>query len=292
LAHNSRSYVSIAIFFAYLTLGAGSFVETPPNPDPERDAATFASTLPRKIYRYSVVPGGVFTPAELAAARRADPVVAAHFADFGPNTSITRLTEDMYVYVSYRKGDKVYWTKKKHKVCAGEVVITDGKNYARTRCANRISKVFKAPPIVYGEPKSAHFDVIEPPDAEMGGPLDPLLTENYYAFPNPLAPSHPGQSGASEPTTAYEPTLLGGVILPSLLPFAGTAPGLFAPLSTPPGGGGGGGGTGGGGGGTGGGGGGTGGGGGGPVVPEPGMFPLLLASSLFVFLLRRNNRLR
>jgi len=58
---------------------------------------------PRKIYRYSVVPGGVYSTAEFERARRMDPVVAAHYAEFGPKVSLTKLTKDMYVYVSYRK---------------------------------------------------------------------------------------------------------------------------------------------------------------------------------------------
>ena len=71
----------------------------------------------------------------------------------------------MFVYVAYRIGDKVYYTKKKHKVCKGEEVITDGKNYARTRCANRMTKLFKAPGIVFNEPKPPELDLIEPPES-------------------------------------------------------------------------------------------------------------------------------
>jgi hypothetical protein len=99
----------------------------------------------RKIFLHSVIPGGVFSADELARARRTDPVVALHYADFGSDTHVERLTKDELVYVSYRKADKVFWTQKKHRVCEGEAVITDGKNMARSRCGNRLSKTPQSP---------------------------------------------------------------------------------------------------------------------------------------------------
>jgi hypothetical protein len=50
-------------------------------------------------------------------ARRTDEVVAAHYADFADGAYATRLREDELVYISYRKENKVYWTKSKHLVC-------------------------------------------------------------------------------------------------------------------------------------------------------------------------------
>ncbi len=100
----------------------------------------------RKIYPNSVIPGGVYSGAELARARRIDPVVADHYQDFGNDAHVTRLQQDELVYVSYRKADKVLWTKKQHKVCKGEAVVVDGKNnMARSRCGNRLSKTPQLP---------------------------------------------------------------------------------------------------------------------------------------------------
>jgi len=260
-----KAFLSGSILAAYLILGSGSYVVTHPSANHGRDIAAFAATLPRKVYKYSVVPGGVYTPEELAAARRLDPAVEEHFADFGRDTRITRLKEDMYVYVSYRKGDKIYYTKKKHKVCKGEVVITDGTNYARTRCANRLTKVFKPPALVYHEPKPPEMDVVEAPDSRYEDvPTDPRVTQNYYMFPR--VEDYPGsQTGAapggnSYPVANTPPS--SEVILPQFVPLGGVAPALFAPLATTTTPGGGGGGT-------------TPGGGGGTVVPEPAALGLM-----------------
>ncbi len=43
------------------------------------------------------------------------------------------------VYVSYRIGNKVFWTKHKLALRKGEAMLSDGTNMARTRCGNRIS---------------------------------------------------------------------------------------------------------------------------------------------------------
>jgi hypothetical protein len=192
------------------------------------------------VFSYLIF-GGVESPEELAEARRTDPVVAANFADFGIHTTITHLKEDMFVYVAYRIGDKVYYTKKKHKVCKGEEVITDGKNYARTRCANRMTKMFKAPNIVFNEPKPPELDLIEPPEPSLEIPPDPLLRTTYFpVLPSPYTPIVPSQTGANtgvKPITS--PTGASSeVILPQIPPVSGIAPALLLPprsSSTPPG---------------------------------------------------------
>jgi uncharacterized membrane protein YgcG len=297
LEYIRKIFLPGSLLFSYLILGSGTTVVAPPSTlNPRQIEFNFAQTLPRRVYKYSVVPGGVESPEELAEARRNDPVVAANFADFGTNTAITKLKEDMFVYVAYRIGNKVYYTKKKHKVCKGEEVITDGKNYARTRCANRMTKVFKAPSIVFNEPKPPELDIIEPPESPyLDVPADPLLTQTYNAYPRieeylPTKIPPVASSGASP---APKPVTPGGVIFPQYQPLGGIAPALFAPIPATTGGGGtGGGGTGGGGTGGGGGGGGTGGGGGGggTVVPEPADWAYLLIALSGSFLLSRKNR--
>jgi hypothetical protein len=267
-----------SIFAAYLVLGSGSYVATVPKPDAHRDVASFLATTPRRIYRYSVVPGGVFTPEELAAARRSDPVVAAHYADFGRDTRITKLQEDVYVYISYRKGNQIYYSKKKHKVCKGEVVITDGKNYARTRCANRLTKVFKPPALVYNEPKPPEMDIVEAPDTPYADvvPDGPQLTQNYFSYPRieeyPTTEAQSGATAGPPIPNAFAPS---EVILPQFAPLGGIAPGSFAPLASSPGGGGG-----------------TPGGGGGTTVPEPTILNLLLAGSTLLLVFRWKWRKR
>ena len=94
----------------------------------------------RLVYRYSVVPGGVRTPAELAEAAAHDPDVALHYSRLNfRQAHLVRLLADRKMYVSYRKGGRILWTKKPHLIRAGETVITDGKVTARTRCGNRLA---------------------------------------------------------------------------------------------------------------------------------------------------------
>jgi len=197
----------------------------------------FADSLPRKVYAYSVVPGGVMTPEELAAARRSDPVVAKHFANWGARTWLTRLTKDEEVYVGYRQGNKTYYTKKKHKVCKGELVITDGTHQARTRCANIITRVFKVPNLVYHEPSPPALDS-PAPEGYTDAPSDPLISygTGYLPVVEPYQYGS-GQTGAQPgPAPApYAPPAGSEVILPQFLPFAGVGPSFFTPpSSTPP----------------------------------------------------------
>jgi hypothetical protein len=110
--------------------------------------STVAPSSPavRQVYPYSVVPGGVASRAELASVVKSDKVVATHYATFNMEAArIVRVAKPRAVYVSYRKGDKIYWTANKVILPAGETLLSDGVNEARTRCANRISDVFQLP---------------------------------------------------------------------------------------------------------------------------------------------------
>jgi hypothetical protein len=92
------------------------------------------------VYPYSVIPGGAYSATELDAAVRSDSVVAAHYAVFDRSQlRTTRAAQSAAVYVSYRRGDQVYWTRHKVRLAAQEALLTDGVNTARARCGNRIS---------------------------------------------------------------------------------------------------------------------------------------------------------
>lgn len=96
----------------------------------------------RAVYPYSVIPGGVVSSKELTAALHRDSVAAAHYSDFRASSArIMRLPKTRQVYVSYRLGDRVFWTSKRVTLAAGETILTDGSHLARTRCGNRISEV-------------------------------------------------------------------------------------------------------------------------------------------------------
>ena len=117
----------------------------------------------RPVYRYSVVPGGVFTPAELERAMKADPVVAAHYAAVDlRKLRVEYLREQMAAHVSYRIADDVYWTRKKLELKAGERVLTDGNIIIRARCGNNVS-VAALPPALDTEPAPEEFDWLGDP---------------------------------------------------------------------------------------------------------------------------------
>ena len=112
----------------------------------------------RVVYPYSVVPGGVQTPEDLRRVSDHDRVVSNHFAGFDfRRAHIVELDQPKLVYLSYRVGDRVYWTGKRITLRKGERLITDGKTTARTRCANQISES-PQPEVLPAEPPAAKFE--------------------------------------------------------------------------------------------------------------------------------------
>jgi hypothetical protein len=181
----------------------------------------------RRLYPYSVIPGGVENAQELRNALASDPLVAEHYANFDlSHAHVVRLTRDREVYVSYRLGDRIYWTKKRLLLRAGETVITDGKHEARTRCGNRISET-PAQPVSQKEPASAAMDT--PPtfgqyaDNTGAPPLLPFSPSSV----DPIGPSLPSmaQPPSSPPVT---------VIPPPYFPIVGGGPPTFPGVIPPP----------------------------------------------------------
>jgi len=105
----------------------------------------------RRVYPYSIVPGGLNGRAELVQAVMADKVVAAHYAGFAVHkASLRSVGKPRAVYVSYRKGGQVYWTSKKVMLAEGEAVLSDGEHDIRARCGNRIADTPQLPVEVKG----------------------------------------------------------------------------------------------------------------------------------------------
>jgi len=136
---------------------------------PVRPAAVRAP--PRTIYPYSVIRGGAYSVAELDVALRTDPVVAAHYADFDrTQMRIRQAPANAAVYVSYRKGDHVYWTSRKVHLTPDEPLLSDGVYLARARCGNRVS-LTRQEPSQSREPSEIELDLPElSPTADV--PLD------------------------------------------------------------------------------------------------------------------------
>jgi hypothetical protein len=128
------------------------------NPDVAAPDLETRSAPGRVIYPYSVVPGGVRTPAELKSVTEHDPAVREHYSQFDfRKARVVTVDHPRLVYLSYRIGDKIYWTTKKVSLHKGEQLITDGTITARGRCGNRVASL----PQKYGfsrEPSAAMFD--------------------------------------------------------------------------------------------------------------------------------------
>ena len=159
----------------------------------------------RPIFPYSVIPGGVGSVRELKSAVASDPVIAKHYANFDlAKARIIRVGKDRPVYVSYRLGNRVFWTSKKLRLLKGETLITDGKHAVRTRCGNRISETPAGP-----------VSSKEPPRETLEVPLDPgLPLPPYDLSRTQLADNLPGLPAAQ--VSVFNP---------------GTAP--FVPLVVP-----------------------------------------------------------
>jgi hypothetical protein len=182
----------------------------------------FAKT-DRVLYPYSVIPGGVENSAELRNAVSHDEVVARHYSDFDlREVRVTRLQEARAVFVSYRVGGQIFWTKNKLTLPAGETVVTDGEHMARTRCGNRISAV-PIGPVLNPEPSPEAMEI--PAD---GGLL--AASESSPELPLAVPPMTAIVVPPQTPASIFVP------ITPPLFPIGGTpsSPGIpTGPLPPP-----------------------------------------------------------
>lgn len=142
----------------------------------------------RFVYPYSVVPGGVASPEEVADIVRRDPVVAHHYSGFDPRRARTvTLREPRLAYVSYRIRDKVFFTKKPVRLFAGEQVITDGKTTIRARCGNKVEEA----PQMAVSPEEPPEEILNTPrlepEPERAAPVAPGLAVESPEKEAPLA---------------------------------------------------------------------------------------------------------
>jgi PEP-CTERM motif len=161
---------------------------------------------PRPVYPYSVVPGGIEDAKELKWVAEHDPIVAAHYAGFDYNRArVVRLALAQTVYLSYRIGNHIYWTRRRVTLHKGETLITDGRMTARTRCANRVEQV----------PQQQAASPVEPPVEKFDEPLrageGTAMQAPPVAFESALLnrPEGPGL-GAAGPMGVYDPFVGGG----------------------------------------------------------------------------------
>ena len=195
----------------------------------------------RPVYPYSVIRGGAYTAAELIDALDRDPVAARHYWAF--RRSSVRTTPSPFlepVFLSYRIGSAIYWTSRPVSLPPGETLLTDGENYARARCGNRISRTPQTP-MNDTEPAPETLNTPHPPAGAIadlntwsedrltpGTPLAQLLPT--LSAPISAVPGLGFESGAIPSWGQLGPPG-GGLTLPvsygptlSLLPPAGATP--------------------------------------------------------------------
>jgi hypothetical protein len=231
---------------AVLTLGAFSVWTALAPSDPGHTAPAYTSSfassdrldLPqispngsdstRAVYPYSVIPGGVESASELRNSVVHDPVVAEHYGDFDvARARVIHLDQDRLLYVSYRLGNRVFWSKNRLTLLKGETVITDGANMARTRCGNRLAEA-PVGPVMAAEPA---LETAPPEVAQVLAGAPALLGAPFVPGDVPLAP--PPAFGI--PPDSGSPG--GGIIFPPGTPIVGGGPpshGAAPPPLVPP----------------------------------------------------------
>jgi len=189
----------------------------------------------RKVYPYSLVAGGARTVQEAKRLMR-EPAVRDHYAavDLSHLKQVT-LTSDLVGYVSYRYGDKIYWTAKKLRLKAGETVFTDGQHIVRGRCLNCYS-AYPMMPIRHNEPSESTMNTpLEVPLIALAFPNLPEVAPTLGPLVLPPAVPPPGASPKPVPVIAAVPPggvhpghPIGGGIVP-LLPILPIVP-VIPPL--------------------------------------------------------------
>lgn len=145
----------------------------------------------RLVYPYSIIPGGIKSLADLKLAIADDPIVARQFQGFNfQKAHLVEVSQPENMFVSYRIGQRVYWTRKKIPLHKGETLVTDGRITARTRCGNRVAAV----PMDTGSPLEPPQEAFDQPYAALIAAPDPDPAKADPG-PAPLMPSSVVQKG-------------------------------------------------------------------------------------------------
>jgi hypothetical protein len=200
----------------------------------------------RPVYPYSVIPGGVYSSAELNQKLAGDSVAREHYRGF--NAAGAWKTKAEFagpVYLSYRHGDRIYWTQRPVRIPKGEILLTDGSAYVRARCGNRIAEAPSQPVESLGAapPLNIFGEVENPP------PVGSLVSSiPLFPVPNGLGDDSIVQAPFVNPESSVEEEPDNGgrkfpvwPILVGIGAGAGTARGIIesggggSPVANPPG---------------------------------------------------------
>ena len=99
---------------------------------------------------------------------------------------VEMLPRDRDVYMSYRIGQRDFWTKQKVRLREGETILTDGVHHIRARCGNCIAFDPMAP-TCDDEPGEMEFDALteEADQIQSHVPLGMDLLRPYAGIPLP-----------------------------------------------------------------------------------------------------------
>jgi len=139
------------------------------------------------VFRHSVIAGGAYTPDEVEAAMERDGVVAAHYSGVHPGElRVETLPSDRDVYMSYRIGQEIFWTKHKMRLREGETILTDGVHHIRARCGNCIAFA-PMEPTADDEPGEMEFDALNDDADQIHShvPLGGDMLRPYAGIPLP-----------------------------------------------------------------------------------------------------------
>ncbi len=233
-----RRLTVLAIFSTIILSMFGAFVArrvvsrqmaTQPWPPPPMDFRAARTTYP-----LSVVPGGVYDWKEVSDSVKHDPVVRQHYENIHVNNLWAgRTMRPSLVYVSYRKGNEIFWTRNKVVIPKGELVLTDGDNVIRARCGNRLRKL--PPPL--GSSTNPGDDppdmVLETPIPSIVQPpadLQAVLIARTQPVPLPPVGQPPVQSPQTPPGPPVPPTTEPG---PPIVPIIPVIPPISPPSGPP-----------------------------------------------------------
>lgn len=178
----STATLAVIAFFAAVLVGTTPDVPMPgetPRPVLYDDAP--AAHPDRPAYRYSVIPRGAYSGEELREALSIDGIAAGHHrAVVLDAVRVETVSAPRQVYMSYRVGDDIAWTKHRVLLPAGETILTDGVNEIRARCGNGVSDVPREPTRDPEPDPRAFDDADDPATSPVSRPaplgLAPLLT--------------------------------------------------------------------------------------------------------------------
>ena len=208
--------VALASILSAIAIVTGLLAQPLPSKRPQvtgfvtYQIATITEQSTRKVYPYSIVPGGAET---LDEARRAfaEPRFQSLCSEVDlAKLRLVKLRKNLVGYISYRVGDQIYWTSHVVTLHAGETAFTDGVYLMRGRGLNCYSPLPMLPTRT-DEPAEQVLDTPnELPEISYSFAKVPVQAPHLPPRPGELAPSFPFfNAAAPAPASPLIPPIRG-----------------------------------------------------------------------------------